>query len=94
VIYRRGIQILRGISVVYVIIFHLKIVFFSKGFLGVDIFFVISGFLMAALYERKGQGKSQVFEFFKFILGNINDKLYKERNKRSKCYGTALYPMV
>jgi len=63
--YRKDIQILRGISVIYVILFHLKVVWFTGGFLGVDIFFVISGFLMASLYERKGLEGSHALEFFK-----------------------------
>ncbi len=53
--YRKDIQILRGISVLLVVLFHLEIGGFKSGFLGVDVFFVISGYLMAMLYnpERK-----------------------------------------
>ena len=49
--YRQDIQILRGISVILVVMYHLKIPGFKNGFLGVDIFFVISGYLMAQLYN-------------------------------------------
>jgi peptidoglycan/LPS O-acetylase OafA/YrhL len=49
--YRKDIQILRGISILLVVLFHLGVSGFEKGFLGVDIFFVISGFLMAGLCE-------------------------------------------
>jgi peptidoglycan/LPS O-acetylase OafA/YrhL len=52
--YRKDIQMLRGISVAFIVLFHLSIANFSAGFLGVDVFFVISGFLMALLY-REGQ---------------------------------------
>lgn len=47
---RIDIQVLRAVSIVFVVFYHLQIPFFSNGFLGVDIFFVISGFLIAKLY--------------------------------------------
>ena len=49
--YRLDIQLLRALAVILVVLFHLEVPFFGKGFLGVDIFFVISGFLMAVLYK-------------------------------------------
>lgn len=49
--FRRDIQILRGLAVVFVVLFHLEIAGLSSGFLGVDVFFVVSGFLMAILYK-------------------------------------------
>lgn len=50
--YRSDIQILRGVAVIFVVLFHLEIGGFQSGFLGVDVFFVISGFLMAVLYKN------------------------------------------
>lgn len=35
-----------------VVLFHLKFDFFRNGYLGVDIFFVISGYLMALVYDQ------------------------------------------
>lgn len=52
-VFRRDIQLLRAIAVVLVIAYHLRLPGFSNGFLGVDIFFVISGFLMERLYRPK-----------------------------------------
>ena len=49
--FRNDIQMLRGLSVLLVVLFHLEIGGFSSGYLGVDVFFVISGFLMAKLYK-------------------------------------------
>ena len=49
--YRKDIQILRGISVLFVVLYHLEVPVIKSGFLGVDVFFVISGFLMANLFN-------------------------------------------
>ena len=58
-IYRKDIQVLRGVAVSLVVLFHLGIAGFNSGFLGVDVFFVISGFLMAMMYDP-----SRIAEFF------------------------------
>ncbi len=50
--YRADIQVLRGVSVILVVLFHLGFSSIKSGFLGVDVFFVISGFLMAVLYDK------------------------------------------
>lgn len=50
--YRADIQVLRGVAVVLVVLFHLGFSSIKSGFLGVDVFFVISGFLMAVLYDK------------------------------------------
>lgn len=49
--YRNDIQVMRGLAVILVVLFHLGLSPFSNGFLGVDVFFVISGFLMALLFR-------------------------------------------
>lgn len=63
---RNDIQIIRGFAVISVVLFHLQIPLFKNGFLGVDIFFVISGFLMAKLYD-----KSSTIEFYKRRLNRL-----------------------
>ena len=49
--FRNDIQILRAIAVIWVVAYHLQIPGFENGLLGVDIFFVISGFLMGKTYQ-------------------------------------------
>ena len=49
--YRPDIQALRGLAVTLVVAFHLEFFLLPAGFLGVDIFFAISGYLMASLYS-------------------------------------------
>jgi peptidoglycan/LPS O-acetylase OafA/YrhL len=45
--FRHDIQALRGLAIVLVLLHHARFPYLPGGFLGVDIFFVISGFLMA-----------------------------------------------
>lgn len=66
---RRDIQALRGVSVLGVLLFHLFPTFFKSGFLGVDVFFVISGFLLTPSIKRiveaeRSNQKQQLKEFY------------------------------
>ena len=62
---RRDIQALRGFSVLAVLLFHLQLTQFKGGFLGVDIFFVISGFVITErLAKSEGSFKSQIIDFY------------------------------
>jgi peptidoglycan/LPS O-acetylase OafA/YrhL len=47
--FRYDINALRAISVIGVLLFHYKVPFFEGGFAGVDVFFVISGYLMSKI---------------------------------------------
>ena len=57
------IQILRAIAVGMVVGFHMGWPGFSFGYLGVDIFFVISGFLMFQIYSELGSNQFRSFYF-------------------------------
>lgn len=63
--YRADIDGLRAIAVLAVVIFHIKESVLPGGFVGVDIFFVISGFLISQqLYKSIGQGSFSLLDFY------------------------------
>lgn len=63
--YRRDIQGLRGVAVLLVVLYHSGAPLFPAGFVGVDVFFVISGYLITGLLARELQGTGRVnFMYF------------------------------
>lgn len=63
--YRREIDGLRALAVLPVILFHAGFDTFSGGFVGVDIFFVISGYLITTIILNElGQGSFSLVNFY------------------------------
>ena len=63
--FRPDIEGLRGVAILLVLLFHSALVGIPGGFIGVDVFFVISGFLITGLLirerERTGRIRLQAF---------------------------------
>jgi len=69
--YRSDIDGLRAVAVTVVVLFHAFPNFFPGGFIGVDVFFVISGYLISAIiFSERGIGKigSGRFSFKEFYI--------------------------
>ncbi len=75
-IYREDIQILRGIAVLSVILFHSDKNLFPMGYLGVDIFFIISGFVVTPLIGRIFQDRSDNFRIKIIKIRNFYRKRF------------------
>ena len=70
--YRRDIDGLRAIAVLSVILFHSGISAFAGGYIGVDIFFVISGYLITTLiYKEIKQGNFTYINFYKRRIARL-----------------------
>lgn len=67
--YHPHIDGLRAIAVLAVIFFHADISFFSGGFVGVDVFFVISGYLITTIIYSKIENNT--FSLLEFYIKRI-----------------------
>lgn len=63
--YRREIDGLRAVAIVPVVMFHAGVELFSGGFVGVDVFFVISGYLIATILAAELREKR--FSYASFV---------------------------
>ena len=68
--FRYDINGLRAYAVALVVLFHFGIFGFSGGFIGVDVFFVISGFLMTKIIVSSLT--KDTFSFLKFYISRAN----------------------
>ena len=62
--YSKTITSLRGISILGVLLYHAKFDFFKGGYLGVDVFFVISGYLIGNIILSKLTTQTFFFKDF------------------------------
>ena len=67
--YREDINGLRAWAVMAVLLFHFSLIGIPGGFIGVDVFFVISGYLMTAIVIR-GHEKEK-FSFVQFYMSRL-----------------------
>lgn len=70
--YRADIDGLRGVSILAVVFFHANSTWLSAGYLGVDVFFVISGYLITSiLLTDMRQGKFEFAQFYERRIRRI-----------------------
>ena len=69
IVYLKTITSLRGVSVLGVLLYHSKYSLFQMGYLGVDVFFVISGFLIGNIIFS--ELSSNQFKFTSFYIKRL-----------------------
>lgn len=75
--YRADIDGLRAIAVIGVLVFHINAKAMPGGYLGVDVFFVISGFLITGIIERERlRGSFSFGDFYERRIRRIIPALY------------------
>jgi peptidoglycan/LPS O-acetylase OafA/YrhL len=77
VAYRREIDGLRALAVVPVVLYHAGFAIFSGGFVGVDVFFVISGYLITGNIDTEmSEGRFSIVHFYERRVRRILPALY------------------
>jgi peptidoglycan/LPS O-acetylase OafA/YrhL len=62
--FRTDIEGLRALAILPILLFHLDPAWAPGGFAGVDVFFVISGYLISGHILKAGTGKFQFLSFY------------------------------
>ncbi|PTQ13143.1 acyltransferase [Sphingomonas oleivorans] len=75
--YRSDIDGLRAVAVLSVILFHIGFRVFSGGYVGVDVFFVISGYLITAILKSDAEtGQFSIVKFYERRIRRIFPALF------------------
>ncbi|HEX3809437.1 MAG TPA: acyltransferase family protein [Rhizomicrobium sp.] len=75
--YRPDIDGLRALAILPVVFYHYRVAGFSGGFVGVDVFFVISGFLITSLIHGEMQaGRFSIAQFYERRVRRIFPALF------------------
>ncbi len=76
-VYRPDIDGLRAIAVIAVVLFHLDVGIAKGGFIGVDVFFVISGYLITGILQSEiDAGKFSILRFYDRRIRRILPALF------------------
>lgn len=91
--HRDDIDALRAVAVGLVILFHYGVPGFSGGFAGVDIFFVISGFLIGGIIDRELKGgRFSFLSFYERRVRRIFPALFAMLAACAAAASVLLYP--
>ena len=75
--YLPAIDGLRAIAVLLVLLFHAKLPLVRGGFVGVDVFFVLSGYLITGLIlQRHAEGRFSLLDFYERRIRRIFPALF------------------
>jgi peptidoglycan/LPS O-acetylase OafA/YrhL len=75
--YRPEIDGLRALAILPVVFFHYHLPFFTGGFVGVDVFFVISGYLITSLIAGEmAEGRFSITQFYERRIRRIFPALF------------------
>ena len=100
--FRPDIEGLRGIAILLVLLFHAGLPWTPGGFVGVDVFFVISGFLITGKLWRESQqpGGLNITRFYAWRIRRLlpaalvfNRSVAVPGGKATRCLGGKLLPV-
>jgi peptidoglycan/LPS O-acetylase OafA/YrhL len=91
--YRPDIDGLRALAILPVVLFHYRVRGFFGGFVGVDVFFVISGYLIAGLIDGEmREGRFSILTFYERRIRRIFPALFALLLGTTVVAGFVLFP--